>query len=193
MAKKSKRKSTKLCPHNHVMWFGIPFQPGSFRFVVPVSDATSTVKIEREEIDVLSGKPGIATACADMKCAMRSSAAFPHPVYFAEFTKTCAFFVDKVKNGVPVHCIRYMHDDHTIAIFDIPGVGKKELIKSGQAKRVITLSPRPPARISRPKVADLRSGKRTGERRKYMPINALGRAIEAGLINPAHAEFQPSL
>ena len=151
----------------------------TINIAVPCSDAKSVVRMSRAEADVFRGKPGIAVACADARCAMESDGIFPHPVYLAEFTRSHAYIVDRLdRQGQPAHCVKYEHDDgEWIRKFDAPG-GKAKLLRSGNAERVVTL--RVPQkhqyRPGRPK------GNSDGSRSKPLPSGAARRAIEAGWL-----------
>lgn len=185
---KSKRKRLN---YRHTFRLGFGDDGQTFNICVAMSQPKASVRLDRTEADVIAGKAGIAVACADMKCAERNSKSFPHPVYLAEFTKTRAYFVDKLdKDGQPKHCICYAHDDgEWIVKFDQPG-GKKKLIRSGDVERTITLTPPPrwrPRELNRPK------GKYNASRTKPMSYGSKKRAIEAGWNfqvakagNPAH-------
>lgn len=185
MATKITGRSQVSRRYKHTMYFGIPGQSTTIKFRLPYSHATQKVVLSRTETDVLAGKPGVAAACADALCALAAaangSAKFPHKVYFAEFTQRAAFIVDKIKNGQPVHCVKYLHNDCTIPMFDRPG-GKRALLRSGQATRDIIL--RPPHKGETRHGRSDPHGKDSGMRSKRPTVarESLKRAIESGLI-----------
>ena len=152
---------------------------------VPWSPAKHTIRMTRTAADVLAGKQGIAVACANALCATTHSNLFPHPVYMAEFTHRHAFIVDRVdRKGQPSHCIKYRHDDQTwIQEFDAPG-GKKKLLKSGQAERVVTLDPPAPRVSQAGKNAPRGRAEQKGARSsgKRLSSGSMRRAIDAGWV-----------
>lgn len=168
--------------YRHTFRFSAPHGK-TFNVCVPMRSAKTTVKMTRTERDVIAGKPGIAVACANFECVMRlGETIFPHPVYFAEFTKTRCYIVTALdKDGQPKRCICYSHDDgEWIERFDRPG-GKLALIRSGASEREVTLHPPPNQDLYRPGRA---RGKNDGTRSKAMPRGANKRAIDAGWIPP---------
>jgi hypothetical protein len=129
---------------------GVPIE-----WPTPYSDGKHTVTIHRTRGDIKAGQPGIAVACADMKCAMRNKNAFPHPVYFAEFGEHFCYIVDRwsKRQNKPLHCLRYRHNDKTIPIFDIPAStkggmsGKDLLLESDEAVLDIVCHPPYPSDV----------------------------------------------
>lgn len=178
-------KQAKRRKYRHLFRIGGFGSNQTINLAVPCSDAKATVRLSRSEADVIQGKPGVALACANAKCAMGSNGVFPHRVYLAEFTHSCAFIVDRIdRQGQPAHCIRYRHDDGSwIKKFDVPG-GKIKLIRSGDAERNITLSP-PQKHSYRP---GRPSGESNGSRSKTLPHGAARRAVEAGWVIAPKAE-----
>lgn len=163
----------------HVFHFGVPGKEGTIKVPCKMSKGKHRITLDRTLADVLKGKPGIAAACADKVCAERHKALFPHPVLFVEFTRGRVYICDKMKDGLPVHCIVYDHNDDSIPLFDVRG-GKQRLINEGLAERKITLKPPRPHGQKR-KTPRPNKGQPTGERSQPLPSGAHRRAIEAGL------------
>lgn len=176
----------KRKPSRHTFHFGVPGRDGTVSIPCPVSRGKTTITITRSLDDVKKGKPGMAMACADMVCAQRHKDKFPHKIHFAEFTRSRAYIVDEMKNGIPTHCVVYEHDDNSIPLFDKRG-GKQKLIREGGAERKITL--RPPE--DRPKYGyakGRKSGPFDGSKSTQLSQGSRRRAIEAGLaMSPAKA------
>lgn len=85
----------------------------TIRLAVKARNASQPVTLSREMVDVMKGTEGMAVTCANALCALRmNGAAFPHPVYLAEFTDNRAYVVDKLdKRGVPISCVVYAHGE----------------------------------------------------------------------------------
>jgi hypothetical protein len=170
---------TKRRKYRHLFRFGGFGGKQTVSIAVACSDASHRVRLPRAEADVLAGKPGISVACANAQCAMDGKGNFPHPVYLAEFVRSYAYIVDRLdRHGQPTHCVKYRHDDgNWIGKFDKPG-GKAKLIASGDAERVVNLSPPQKHRYrpGRPR------GTIDGSRSKTLPHGAHKRAIDAGWV-----------
>lgn len=91
----------------HVMTFVVAKGQPLIRVPMRYRDSTVDVDLTVNEIDTINGVPGHAAECAGSQCALRLRDLFPHPVFFAEFTDTRAYIVDKMKDGLPVSCVRY--------------------------------------------------------------------------------------
>lgn len=167
--------------NRHVFHFGVPRQKGTVSVPVAVTDGEVVVKIQRSVEDVKRGYPGIAVACADMRCTSRNKKQFPHDVHFVEFTRSRVYICDKEMGGIPTHCVVYQHNDDTIHMFDEPG-GKGRLLKSGEAEREIII--KPPRYHGDQRKSKTHKFRVTGERGKPVPLSrgSKRRAIEAGLI-----------
>jgi hypothetical protein len=152
---------------------------GSF-WTVPYSEGKRTIELRRTEKEVREGKPGISIGCMNTLCILHHKKKFPHPVYLAAVTKSVAYVVDKIKDGVPVHAVRYVHNDrYGVNAHDKKG-GREWLINSGAADFVLRLKPR--KKQGRGGTLFQKANHQGRERVPTIPYGALGRAVEAGLI-----------
>jgi hypothetical protein len=133
-------KKTKTQKNRHTFTFFLPGIDKPVKRAVPCSDAKHPVDLEREEVDLLNGIPGMALECANAQCGLRLHDKFPHDVFMLEFDDSRAFAVDRMtKDNMPAHCIRYYHHEgDEQKEFDKPG-GKRRLIKTGRAKKIVRL------------------------------------------------------
>lgn len=90
------------------------------------------------------GGVGTTDTCTMAVCAKRQKEGFPHPVEgYVDWFYSRAFVVSKCdKNGMPVECYEYMHNDSIARLNDTRGGQKKLLgqLESG-GDRVIHLLP----------------------------------------------------
>lgn len=116
----AKRQSTVKIP------FGPPGREGGLSFTARVTDAKRNVSINGRALDALRACRGVTIGCAISNTAMANVAAFPHKVYYAHITATCAYLVDKINsNGQPTHAVRYHHAYKHITEDNDTGAWKK--------------------------------------------------------------------
>lgn len=132
-----------------------------------VKRATKPVKLVLTAADVrrsinLKGV-GNTQTCAMAVCAKRQAQAFPHPVEgYIDWQYKTAFVVTKVRNGLPVECVVYQHDDEIAKLNDSPDGQRRLLAKlEKDGDRLIHLRPSPP---QKPKTKRAPTGRKTGER-----------------------------
>lgn len=151
-------------------------------WIVPYADARSRIELHRTEGEVRRGKPGISIDCMNAHCIRNHRRSFPHPVFMAAVTKTAAYIVDKMQGRIPVHAIRYGHNDrYGVGVHDEKG-GREYLLKFGKAEFTLKLSP---PRERRPTGARTWTKGNGSHKRPTIPAGAFGRAIAAGLIRKA--------
>lgn len=169
------------------IYYGVGADGEHLYWTVKVTDAKKTVHIDSTVADALAGKPGTTIGCHLSKCAKRNSAAFPHDVKLASFTKASCLIVDKIKNGKPDHAWRYSHLMGPLV--DLNDRDKnKGYVKAHpeMVERAITLyhpyknPARPGDRVGGQKDRPLSD---PTSKRSVVPKGALARAKAAGLIN----------
>jgi len=179
-----KQRKIKKRPHV-LIHLGLTPTGDKMFWRVPVSDAKVDVTLNGTLADALTGKPGVTIGCHLSNCATRNKNEFPHPVFYAVFTKTKAYIIDRwsKRTGSPSHCVRYSHN---LGLFvDLNDKdGKKKLVKQHPEIVERTFVLHPPQK--RPSQSNIEEGARkknvTNDRRPVMPYGALRRAKEAGLI-----------
>jgi hypothetical protein len=118
----------------------------------------------------------------------RNSACFPHDVYFASFTKSSAYIVDKLdKKGQPYSAVRYGHRYGYLTDQNDAGTLKKMVQEDPLLmERPFTL--RPPRKQSEGRPAGDRTAMdKQRISRVFAPKGALARAVKAGIISKAVA------
>lgn len=153
---------------------------------VKVTDAKKSVKLNGTLADALAGVPGVTIGCHLSNCASRNKSVFDHPVIIASFTRGVCLIVDKVKDGRPVHAVRYYHKYANLV--DLNDTDKtKEIIRSRPELSECTFLLQKPWKSTThggPGAHDHGHGKK----RNRLPSGSLGRAVRAGLISKPVAE-----
>lgn len=87
---------------------------------------------------------GNTATCSMAVCTIDQKDRFPHPVAgFIDWQYSRAYVVSKVRDGLPVECYVYGHNDEIAKLNDTKG-GQKKLLKELEQKgdRIIYLTPR---------------------------------------------------
>lgn len=174
----SKRKSGN---HRHAFRFRIRGANGKTQEIISwakVIFGTKRIQLDLKADDVrrsiqLRGV-GNTQNCSMAVCALRQAEIFPHPVEgFIDWQYSRAYVVSKVKNGLPIECVAYRHNDSIALLNDTAGGQKKllsELVANGDRKIYLTPQqdskgrkhPRPPFNSDgsrKSKVHAMRGGK----------------------------------
>jgi len=153
-------------------------------WTVRVTDAKKNVVVEGKLMDALRGTPGQTIGCHLSHCAVRNSARFPHECILASFTKGTCAIVDKVANGAPSHCYRYLHSyAHLVELNDTDRERAKIMADPSLAERSFLLrAPVGAMRKGWRKRGNKPEGKHDGTRASVVPRGALARARKAGLV-----------
>ncbi len=109
---------------------------------------------------------GNTQKCVMAVCSREHGDAFPHPFHYVDWTYKRAYFVTKVKNGMPVECVVYTHHDEVAPKYDTKP-GMRALLKQldGGSK---TINLYPPKFYAKP--AGRPKGKNTGAlKRPFQP------------------------
>jgi len=157
-------------------------------YMLTVVPGKETIKLPRTAMDVETAHKGAVVKCMNANCAARNKVLMPFDYHYAFFHKTRAFFVTKLsKNGQPVECVGYKHNNsRDIEVHD--KMGPKAILAQGLADKVITLSPLLPPRKRKPsddKARPNRNRPATIKRpSRAVARGAAARAIDAGLFVP---------
>lgn len=165
MNKKSKK--TKLRPRGHTFYFKL--QTGkTIKAVAKVRPASKVVELTLTKEHVARaielGGQGNTQDCAMAVCSREHGTAFPDPFDSVDWLYNRAYFVTKVKNGMPTECVVYTHHDNIAPMFDTV-TGMRKLMKVLEREGAKTIKLYPPKPESRTPRAN-RTGNRTGEMKR---------------------------
>ncbi len=177
----------KKLPTAKVHW-GIDKRTGEPVFWrVKIEEGRHIVRINGAVEDAVKGKPGVTIGCHLSNCAKRNARAFPHPCLMASFTKSRVIVVTRIKNGVPTHGVRYVHEYSDLVELNDTDFEKEYVKKHPElVERQFTLYP-PGPRKKRGESGN--HDHDDGSKKSSTPRGALARAIDAGLVPQYISEF----
>lgn len=140
------------------------------------------IKLVRRAIDVSRATAGCTYACMNAHMVGRVGAeVLPFAPLFTEFTKTSAYIVDKMKHGIPVHCVWFTHGNGA----DVDHHDRhspESILASGRAEKTIVLRA-PRVRVGGPEGVHTQSPRtQITPRRQPLYHGARSRAKKAGLF-----------
>lgn len=174
------RKKSKIFRNNkHPFRFFLSKEPGEKKARVltlwaKVRHAKSSVLLRLTADDVRKSikqkGAGNGHSCSMSICAKRQADDFPHEVEgYIDWSYSRAYVVSKVnKEGIPIECVVYRHDDDVAPLNDTPG-GQKELLALllANGDRYVRL-------CSMKSIREDRTGKKTGTgKKRRVHVNSL--------------------
>ena len=160
-------------------------------WVCKVSNAQNDVEIDGSLLHALKGQPGNNLACHMCYTSKENAEKFPHPFYFASFTRSTALIVSELdKRGQPSHVVRYDHSYADLVELNDKDFEKKYVKQHPEVvERTFTLrKPRHTRPFYKEPATHTRNPKPTG-RRSFVHQGALRRAVDAGLMPAALESF----